>query len=542
MTLALLLLLAGVPLLAPLVELLHTPAGWHAWDELPRLAELAKNSAILACGTLAVVLPLGTLGAILLFRTDLPARGLFRFLAMLTLFVPLPLVTAAWQMALSGMFHGSGGTTFRPQGFLSAIAIHSVVALPWVVVLIGLGLSWVEPELEEDALSFASARRVLLRVSLPRALPAVLLAALWTALLTLNEVTTVTDTLAIRTFGEEVYYQFTGGSGGTGAIAVSLPAIVLLAILTWLVLTRWQRVVPPRQALLHGARVYSLGSSRWPITALVGASIVALVGVPLGGLFWKAGLRFATAAAPGPPTWDMALLLERVAASLGRQSELVLNSVILGVGTGLSAALAAALLCWLARGTPSFELLVGVLVAGLWASPGPVLGVGLHDTIMALLDVDRSGAAGVLLWNRPSPLPNLWLCSLRFLPVALAALGPLARLMPSNLEEAAQLEGASPWQRFTRVFLPALRWPVLWTGAGVGVLALGELSGSKLLTTPGFKPFAQHVFEQMHYGADSELAALCLVMLLLVTVGGALVATALRRFGKSTPLHGGERS
>jgi ABC-type Fe3+ transport system permease subunit len=528
-TLLLLALFAGVPLLAPSIELWETPQGWHAWDELPRLTELAKNSAVLAIGTLVVVMPFGVLGGILLFRTDLHGRRLCRFLALLAMFVPLPLVTAAWQMALGGLFHGPGGTTFRPQGFLPAIAIHSLVALPWVVVLIGLGTSWVEPELEEDAFTGASAPRVLLRVTLPRALPAVLLAALWTVLLTLNEVSTVTDTLVVRTFAEEVYYQFTGGAGGAGAIAVSLPAILLVAVLAWLVLTRWQRVIPPRQALLHGARVFELGPWHWPLAVLTSVLVLTLVGVPLTGLLWKAGLRYATAASPGPPTWDALLMFERIIASIGRQADLLANSLVLGVGAGAVTAMSAALLCWLARGSRVFELIVGLLAAGLWASPGPVLGVGLHDTIMMLLDWDRTGLTGLLLWERPSPLPNLWLCTLRYLPVALAALSPLARLMPTGLDEAAQLEGASLLQRFVRVFLPSLRWPVLWTGLGVGVLALGELSGSKMLTTPGFKPLAQHVFEQMHYGADSELAALCLVMLGLVGVGGVILALAARR-------------
>ena len=58
----------------------------------------------------------------------------------------------------------------------------------------------------------------------------------------------------------------------------------------------------------------------------------------------------------------------------------------------------------------------------------------------------------------------------------------------------------------------------------MAVLSLGELSAGKLVETPGSQTFAHKVFEQMHYGVTSELAALCLVLLAVVAAGGAVVA------------------
>jgi ABC-type Fe3+ transport system permease subunit len=533
--LAAFLLLSAAPVVAPLVELAGTPEGWQAWDELPRLAELALNSGQLAAGTLVIVLPLGIVAGAFLFRTGLPGRHFLRFIAFLALFVPLPLVTAAWQMALGGLWYGSGATPLWPQGLAPAIAIHSLVALPWVIVLTGLGLSWVEPELEEDALTTAPAWRVLVAVSLPRAAPAILLAALWTALTTLNEITTVTDTLVVRTLGEEVYYQFTAGSAADGAraVAVSLPAIALLAVTCWLVLSRWRTTVPPRLAWVGTSRLFSLGAWSWPLSVIVAVSVLVLVGVPLGGLLWKAGLRYGTAAEPAAPTWDIVLLLQRFVLAGARQLDVLANSAILALATGVAVALLAGFLAWLSRDSRLVERLVWLLAAGLWAMPGPVLAIGLLNVIQGLLDIDPTGAVRFVLWERPSPIPNMWLCVLRFLPVGLAALWPLVRLFPSHLDEAAILDGATPWQRFTRVYLPAHRGPLLWTGLGVAVLTLGELSGSKLISTPQFKPLAQHVFEQMHYGADPELAALCLVLLAFVTLAGVFLALATPRLGRS---------
>jgi ABC-type Fe3+ transport system permease subunit len=109
------------------------------------------------------------------------------------------------------------------------------------------------------------------------------------------------------------------------------------------------------------------------------------------------------------------------------------------------------------------------------------------------------------------------------MPIALAGLWPLVRLLPKELDDTAILDGLSPWQRFTRIVIPLLFVPLLWAALGVGVLTLGEVSATKLLETPDFKLLAKHVFELMHSSADTEVAALCLVWLGLVALGGTLI-------------------
>jgi ABC-type spermidine/putrescine transport system permease subunit II len=71
----------------------------------------------------------------------------------------------------------------------------------------------------------------------------------------------------------------------------------------------------------------------------------------------------------------------------------------------------------------------------------------------------------------------------------------------------------------------------------VAVLSLGELGAGKLVETPGSQTFAHEVFTQMHYGVTNDLAALCLVLLTVVIVGGSLfyvplLSTASQQKGK----------
>src|SRR5262249_7913010 len=156
----------------------------------------------------------GIAAAVLLHRTDLPCRREFRFLTVLTLFVPLPLFTSAWQAAFgtggwlpvawwSTPLPGDpdvtpAGTVWKPwaEGLASAVWVHAVAALPWVVIIVGQGLMWVERELEEDALTVVGPWRVWWQVTLPRCRAAWFAAGTWIALLTTTEIT-VTDMMQV---------------------------------------------------------------------------------------------------------------------------------------------------------------------------------------------------------------------------------------------------------------------------------------------------------------------------------------------------------
>src|SRR5215469_7233238 len=97
---AVLILLAGVPLGEPFLDLLQRPERFEAWVDTARLISLATNTFFLIAGTLALAMPLGLVAAILLFRTNLPLRRLLLFVTVLAVFIPLTLLTSAWQATL----------------------------------------------------------------------------------------------------------------------------------------------------------------------------------------------------------------------------------------------------------------------------------------------------------------------------------------------------------------------------------------------------------------------------------------------------------
>ena len=103
---------------------------------------LLLNTLLLAAGTCAISLPLGTALAWLLARTDLPGRRLGMILLGLMLFVPLYLQTAAWQagFGVQGWFTLAAGVPAWLDGFRGAIWVHAMAAVPWVVLIVGVGV------------------------------------------------------------------------------------------------------------------------------------------------------------------------------------------------------------------------------------------------------------------------------------------------------------------------------------------------------------------------------------------------------------------
>ncbi len=539
-TAMLLVLSIGLPLAVPFFDLVQHAAVWQVWQESERLLQLAANTLLLVLGTLALTLPVGVFGAVLQYRTDLPFRGFFRFLTILTLFIPLPLIASAWQATLgtSGLLplHMWSATPWA-QGMFPAIWVHAVAGLPWVIWLAGQGLCWVERELEEDALLVTTPWGVFWHVTLPRCRASLFAAGLWIALQTATEIT-VTDMMGVRTFAEEVYRQFVQpdialSSGGSRdvlarAMAVSVPGIALTWLLVVWAARRWERNLPPMETASAPLCLFQLGRMRWPIA--LGLLVVAgfLAGVPVASLVWKAGL------AGSPQSWSAATTWKHLGIVAQVHWPLIAQSLFVAGAAGVGIAGLALVTCWLATESRRFLISLLLLLGAAWAMPGPVVGIGLKESINVLVEAEAWVGAhlgwrhfqplAVSLYYGPSALPLAWAFLLRFFPYAVALLWPVVRLLPAELRDAARVDGARPWQELAYVVLPLTLPACVRAALAVAMLSLGELSAGKLVETPGSPTLAHVIFEQMHYGVTNNLAALCLILLLMAGIGGALVA------------------
>jgi iron(III) transport system permease protein len=497
---------------------------WSTWRDADRLGVLAGSSLLLAGLTVLVALPAGAMLAVFLFKSDLPGRLLLRRLLVVGLFLPLPLLATAWQSVFGdglAIFTADSGRAW-PSGLPAAVALHALAAVPWVVWLIGQGLTWVEPELEDDARLAVGSWTVLWYVSLPRAVPAICAAVIWIAVQATTEIV-VTDMTLIRTYAEEVYSQLVlpddpsvAGAAELAApraAAVAIPPMMLMA-LTLVLGVRWlERCSPALRSNQRDRPLIRLGRGRGMATLGVTFVVVGFLIVPLASLALRVGL------AEVPPQWSVKTAAAVLRSTWVAHAGIVLASIAAAAAVGIAAAAIALISAWLARDSTWFRAVVVVLAALSWAAPGPVIGIGLKQTINLLIDLESRWHGQFLataLYNGESLAPVFWADLVRLWPFALALLWPVVRSIPPELVDAARSDGASPGQELRLVIVPAAAPAFGRAALAVGVLALGELSASKVVATVGGQTLAHDVFTQMHYGVTPTLAAQCLLLFAIV--------------------------
>jgi iron(III) transport system permease protein len=171
-----------------------------------------------------------------------------------------------------------------------------------------------------------------------------------------------------------------------------------------------------------------------------------------------------------------------------------------------------------------------VLTAVAWVTPAPVAGLGLKTLIGWLVSAEDAvlgrdlafAPVRSLLYDQPSPLPEVWAHLLRFFPVAVAVLWPAVRAVPRELVEAATLDGG-PRAAWRAAVWPGVRRAFAVAAVAVALLSLGEVVAAKLVQPPGRHGFAQELFDAMHYGADSTVAAMCLLQVAVLAVLSAIL-------------------
>jgi iron(III) transport system permease protein len=492
---------------------------------------LAAATLRVTLGAEALALPAGIALAVLLFRTDLWGRRLLLGLLALALFVPMPLHATAWLGAIGnvGRLQALGG---RPllTGWTGAAFVHALAALPWVVLLAGVGLRSVETEAEESALLEMPARRVVVRVTLRRSLGALAAAALAVAVLTAGDMT-VTDLLQVRTYAEEAYIQSQLGEGPAAAAKVAIPPLLVLggAILAGArALGRWDpaRLVSSREQ----PRTWRLGRGRVPLGLAVVLLVGAVLAVPIYGLIWRAGRVSGRAAGGLPPHWSLGGLvgtLARAWPDVAEPSALVLDplrSPLLSstLGAALGATFAVILgwpLAWKARRPGMWAAVAAGVVALLLAAPGPIVGLALKLAFLRVPAIHDTGAIVVLAYVA------------RTLPYVVLILWPALRAIPPAHLEVAAVEGYAGWRLAGHVAAPLAR-PAIAAAWGVAfVLALGELPASHLVLPPGWMTVSARVWMLLHTGVESHLAGVGLILLIFYGAMSWGASQLLRRAG-----------
>jgi iron(III) transport system permease protein len=542
------------------------------WQADPRVGRIWLNTALLAAGAIAIAVPLGTLAAVAIFKTDVLGRRLAAVLFTGMLFVPLYVVTGAWDAGFG--IQGWQTMSTNPHlarepwlaGWRAAIWVHALASVPWVVLIVGAGLRAVEPEIEEDAATCTTPLRVIWHITLRRVAPAIVVAGVWVAIIAVVEIS-VTDFFQIRTFAEEVYTQsalgtldFSGEQGagsaeqqssteskiGLAAPGSTLPGLSATGLWTGVLLAAALALV----ALLAASGllvqltdpphrppwIWRLQWGRLPATIGLWSIVFLVAGLPLANLVYKAGIRVTAIDPAGRVparhvrSWSPTKVVERVAAAPREfRGELWLSARI-GAAAATGAIAIALPLAWTMRrsthgdsGPPGLRLAVLALCLTI---PGPLLGVALIHVLNRPPESVFAPLAGLYDSNFAP-----WLVqTIRALPLATLVLWPALSSIPQPMLDAAATEGAGSLGRLWRIAVPQ-RWPAVAAAWLVSLaIAVGELAATVLVIPPQTSTaISVRVFQLLHYGVDDRVAAICLVMVAAIAILTGIVAALLKR-------------
>ncbi len=495
--------------IAPLVQVLvHAASGWPAglgilatartW--ILFLRSLALAVAITA-GALAIGVPIGAL----LGRVDMPLRRTLWLIHAFPMLLPPFLPALGWfhLLGTNGLIGGETSTRLLFSG-AGLVVVLVLTFVPVVASLTALGVMGVDVSLEEVARTVARPWRVMTRILLPAAVPAIALSAVVVFALAFSELG-VPMFLRVDTFPAAVFARLGGVDYAPGeAFALTLPlvpvALALLAI--------ERRFAGRRSFAVLGLRPSfrrRLCPGQRPTVALLTCGFAALLSAaPVTALVVRAG----------------------------------------GQGGGVSAILA-----W-ARQAPWNGLLAGIAAATVIASIGLVLGhaaarrvraAAALDTLAMLAFVLPAAVLGVgliALWNRAST-------QLVYGTLAILVLGYIARYTavgvrvvacavaqsPVHLEEAASASGARLGRRLLRIVLPVHARGVTFAWLLALVFCLRDFETAVLFYPPGREPLTVRIFTLEANGPPAVVAGLAALHVAVIAAIVALGALVLRRRG-----------
>jgi iron(III) transport system permease protein len=495
------------------------------------------SSIKFAAGASLLAFALGTLLAWMNERTNTPFKSLFFALSIIPLIIPGILFTVAWILLGSpkiGLINLALQRLFDTDAVF--VDVYSLTGMIWVdalhyspmaFLLMSAAFRSMDPALEESAvMSGASVLQVVRNVTLPLAWPAVFatLLILFVRAIESFEVPALLGLpVGIQVFTSAIYqavHRYPSQIGLASAYAVTLLVLTTAGVYFQSRLsTRGNRY-----ATMTGKgfrpRLIDLGNWRYLTVATFLLYFFLIVVLPFAVLLWSSFQKFYSV--PSVEALSR-LTLEPYRTILGHPNLMrsVWNSLLLAVSTATLVMLVTAVICWIVVKTK----LPGRWLLDNFASlpmvfPGIVLGL----SIMILYLYLPIGVYG-----------TLWIMLIayvtRFMPYGLRYNTTSMLQIHKELEESAQMSGASWGTAFRRIILPLLKPGLVAGWIYIVIVSIRELSSSILLYSPDTEVLSILIWELWENGQYVELSALGVMFILGLFVLVLLAQIVGRRFG-----------
>jgi iron(III) transport system permease protein len=464
-----------------------------------RWPNLLGNTLVVSGIACLLALGVGLILSAAIFRTNIIGKTL----AIVVLFLLLCLPSYATGSAL---LWSLGFSTFRESEFVAGF-LYGLMLTPLATLILGVGLSQVNADCEDQALLECGAVAVLWRVSLPLIRWNLCVAALLVVFLSATDYY-ITDMLQVRTFAEEIYTQYALQGAAAMPILLSVPPLFVFASLYVLAF----RYRPGRMVLGAGsrtnARTFELGGLRGVASFVVVGAVLLFAAVPLASTVNQIGTAGPVESASGSES-----------VSAFQTSALAATPELL---TSLWTCPAAASLCvafglgiaWLASQARYIRWIVMAIVVLSWCVPAPASGIAVIQLL------NRPGALGAI-YDSPAVLIIGYV--VRFLPLAVFLLVPAIERVPFEVEESAEIDGCSLWEVHRFIYWPlsinhaALAWFI------VLAYSYGEIACSVLIAPADYVTLAVRFSSLMHLGAYRDPAVIVILTVSAISAQGLLL-------------------
>lgn len=477
----------------------------------PRTIDLLGRTALLGGGAAAIALGLGVPFGFLTARTDVPGARWMRPLGLVPLILPPLLLAVTWTLvatiAVDSVPASPAWLERLTRGAPMTIFVLGLGTFPIVSLFTAKAAERVDGRREEAAL-LAGGLRAVLRMELPLVLPAAACGACFAFLFAINDFA-VPDYVSsvgrkFNVYADEVFASWQIDRKDARAIATALPlvALTLLALLPALALRRRGSLATVDADFVRPAPL-ALGRARWVAFLFCLAVIGVGAVVPLARLAFEAG---GGRVAP----WSV----ERLQAAFSQAIERCRDNLVASVAyAGLAATFA----------VPA-AFVLGYAIARARAGRALELLVVLPLAVPAIV----FGIGNIVVWNHPATAAFytggglvVTMLAGRYLAFpTLASAGAVAAFDP-RLEEAAEIAGARPATRMTRIVAPNLVPALAGGWVMVFVLAMRELDAAILV--PAANDMAMfRMFNAVHFGRDDFVAAFALLIVFVTVLPGLL--------------------
>lgn len=531
-------LLTLVLVLAPILPIvyqafldhaLYEPTKHFTLQNLPALlgsngfGGVLRNTFVFAALTTVIAQILGTLGAIVFVRTDMPGARAFGELFLWPLFASALVLSFGWY------------TLYGPSGYVTLLVQSAVGDTPWnLYSLVGMAAiagvsqapvafmycssssSLTDPALEEAArIAGAGTFTTLRKITFPLMMPAIAYSAV------LN-FTVGLELLAIPLlFGEPVgisvltTFLYNNGVNAPkpnhGLVATA--AVLLLLLVCFLVWLQTRLLGNTRRFVTLGGkatrpRPFRLGKWRWPFAILAALyCIVAILG-PIGALVLRA---FSSLLSPMIPVSEV-LTLDNFRKLL--EYPIYLNSiwnsfVVSTVGSAIATGLVALIALVSLRSEFRFRTQLQYVSLFPRAVPGVIAGLGFF---YAFAFAPGLGAIRNTIWILVIAF------TMRYLPVGIGAVAPTLMQISSDLDRAARTQGASWWTTTRRIVLPLMRPSLIACFSILFTTFFKEYSTAIFLFAPGSEVIGTSLIQLWAQGEMGVVAALAVAQIAVVAI------------------------